>query len=204
MQNTAQITRISPTPITHLSCLPSSKAQIKAPRRDFLPVSMGLGWHTNMGQNKEPGNDGNQWSISLLPPPWPYPRNRSWMWTHPWDATCQMRTREVRGAREGQWRETRERGPAASEMAWLELWQHRVLGKQAHTFRRSRVGSCNCVSVFIGQKQQNTWRTSIGERSFCPVVLTLSFCNTVQNLITGNCFFSQLETFWMYKYWIFS
>lgn len=91
-------------------------------------------------------------------------------------------------------------GPAANEMAWLEPWEHRVLEKQAHTFRRSRVGSCNCVSVFIGKKQQNTWRKSIGERSFSPVVLTLSFCNTLQNLITGNCFFSQLETLWMCKY----
>lgn len=44
-------------------------------------------------------------------------------------------------------------GPAPSEMAWLEPWEHRVLGKQGHTFRRSRVGSCNCVGVFIGIKQ---------------------------------------------------
>lgn len=44
-------------------------------------------------------------------------------------------------------------GPAAREMAWLEPWEHRVLGKQAHTFRRSMVGSCICVSIFIGKKQ---------------------------------------------------
>ena len=67
-------------------------------------------------------------------------------------------------------------GPAASKTAWLQPWERRALGKQPHTFGRNGVGSRDCVHVFTGKKpKQNTWRKSIGERSFCPVVLTLIF-----------------------------
>lgn len=54
--------------------------------------------------------------------------------------------------------------------------------------QRNRVGSSDCVHVFIVKNQQNTWRKSIGERLFCPVVLTLSLCNPIQSLITVKLF----------------
>lgn len=57
-------------------------------------------------------------------------------------------------------------GPAASEMAWLQPWEHRALGKQSHTFGRNGVGSCDCVRVFIEKKptkhtEEEYWREVI-------------------------------------------
>lgn len=45
-------------------------------------------------------------------------------------------------------------GPAAIEMAWLEPFEHRVLGKQPYTFRRN--GVTVTVSVFTQEKNNKT------------------------------------------------